>query len=58
MHLRANIKGAAVTTISLISTHSTQADHSFKTIALFCCFGLAASFGLMILGIDLGAGWL
>jgi hypothetical protein len=46
-----------VTTISLVSTH-TQADHSFKTIALFCCFGLVVSFGLMILGIDLGAGWL
>jgi hypothetical protein len=47
-----------VTAISLVSTHSTQADHSFKTIALFCCFGLVVSFGLMILGIDLDTGWL
>ncbi|EHR03420.1 hypothetical protein [Bradyrhizobium sp. WSM471] len=32
------------------------ADSSFKTILLFCCTGLAASFGLMAHGIDLGAG--
>lgn len=32
------------------------ADLSFKTILLFCCTGLAASFGLMAQGIDLGAG--
>ncbi|WP_247815882.1 hypothetical protein [Bradyrhizobium sp. 40] len=29
---------------------------SFKTILLFCCTGLVASFGLMARGIDLGAG--
>lgn len=32
------------------------ADSSFKTILLFCCTGLVASFGLMAHGIDLGAG--
>lgn len=31
-------------------------DSSFKTILLICCAGLAASFGLMAHGIDLGAG--
>jgi hypothetical protein len=34
------------------------ADSSFKTILLICCAGLAASFGLMAHGIDLGAGLL
>ena len=28
------------------------ADSSFKTILLFCCTGLVASFGLMARGID------
>lgn len=32
------------------------ADSSFKTILLFCCTGLVASFGLMAHGIDLAAG--
>ena len=32
------------------------ADSSFKTISLFCCTGLVASFGLMAYGIDLSAG--
>lgn len=32
------------------------ADSSFKTILLFCCAGLVASFGLMACGIDLSAG--
>jgi hypothetical protein len=31
-------------------------DNSFKIIALFCCVGLVASFGLMARGIDLSAG--
>ncbi|MDE5447168.1 hypothetical protein GWG65_38870 [Bradyrhizobium sp. CSA207] len=31
-------------------------DSSFKTILLICCAGLAASFGLMAHGVDLGAG--
>jgi hypothetical protein len=54
-----NTSGVAVTAISFVSTRSTQADHhSLKTIALFCCFGLVASFGLMALGVDLGANWL
>ena len=29
---------------------------SFKTILLFCCAGLVASFGLVASGIDLSAG--
>ena len=32
------------------------ADSSFKTILLFCCTGLVASFGLMTYGIELSAG--
>ena len=32
------------------------ADSSFKTILLFCCVGVVASLGLMMQGIDLGAG--
>ena len=32
------------------------ADSPFKTILLFCCTGLVASFGLMAYGIDLSAG--
>ncbi|WP_441236254.1 hypothetical protein [Bradyrhizobium sp. 930_D9_N1_4] len=32
------------------------ANSSFKTILLFCCMGLVASFGLMARGIDIGAG--
>jgi hypothetical protein len=32
------------------------ADSAFKTIVLFCCVGLVASFGLMARGIDLSAG--
>jgi len=47
-----------VTTISLVSARPTQDDNSLTTIVLFCGFGLVASFGLMMLGIDLGAGWL
>jgi hypothetical protein len=48
-----------MTAIYLVSTRSAlDDDHSFKTIALFCCLGLVTSFGLMMLGADLGAGWL
>jgi hypothetical protein len=48
-----------MTTISIVSERSTQADgQSFKTIALFSCFGLVVSFGMMIIGVDLSAGWL
>ncbi len=48
-----------MTAIDLVSTRSARADDpSFKTIALFCCLGLVASFALMILGVDLGGGWL
>jgi hypothetical protein len=32
------------------------ADSSFRTILLFCCTGLVASFGLMAQGIDLSVG--
>jgi hypothetical protein len=48
-----------MTIISIVSTRSAQADdYSRKTIALFSCFGLVVSFGMMILGVDLSAGWL
>jgi len=53
-------KGDVMTAISMVSMGSvaTKADdHSRKTIALFCLVGLAVSFGLMSLGVNLGAGW-
>ena len=40
-------------TIALIA-----ADRSFKTMAMLSCFGLAMSFGLMALGMDLTNVWL
>lgn len=49
-----------MTMISVASIHSiaaARADiHPPKTIALFCCVGLAMSLCLMVLGIDLDAG--
>jgi hypothetical protein len=48
-----------MTTISIVSERSAQADdQSLKTIAMFACFGLVVSFGTMIIGVDLSAGWL
>jgi hypothetical protein len=51
-----------MTTILLATVHSiaeTQSDReSFKSVLLFCCCGLAASIGLLTLGIDLSAAWL
>jgi hypothetical protein len=35
---------------------SQSSDYSFKTIVVFCCTGLFASFSLMAHGIDLSAG--
>jgi hypothetical protein len=53
------ITGATMTTISIVSERSAQADdQSLKTIAMFACFGLVVSFGMMIIGVDLSAGWL
>ncbi|MGY3344758.1 hypothetical protein ACVWZ4_006010 [Bradyrhizobium sp. USDA 4472] len=37
-----------------VQTRST--DHSFKSIATFCCLGLIASFSLIAHGVDLTAG--
>lgn len=60
MQFRGNTGGMNMSMISLaaipaaVETHF--ADSSFKTILLFCCTGLVASFGLMAHGIDLGAG--
>jgi hypothetical protein len=48
-----------MTTNSIASMHSVRrADgQSPRTIVLFCCVGLVASFCLMTFGIDLSAGW-
>jgi len=50
-----------MTTVSIASMHSVSAgranDQSPKTIVLFCCVGLVASFCLMTFGIDMSAGW-
>ncbi len=44
--------------ISIVSLPEIAADdQSFKTIALFSCFGLVVSLCLMAAGIDLGAAW-
>jgi hypothetical protein len=51
-----------MTTVSLVSTRPVadvkSGDQSFKLIALFCCSGLAATIGLLALGVDLSAAWL
>jgi len=61
MQFRINTKGGMnMSMISLAAmpaaVETRFADTSFKTIVLFCCVGLVASFGLMVRGIDLGAG--
>lgn len=51
-----------MTTLSMVTMRSlseVQADdQSFKTIGLFSCVGLVLSLCLMIIGVDLSAGWL
>jgi hypothetical protein len=51
-----------MTTISLVSTRSvaeSQFDReSFKLVLLFSCCGLAATIGLLALGVDLFPAWL
>ena len=39
-----------------VGVEARPADHAFKTILVFCCIGLVASFSLMARGIDLSAG--
>jgi hypothetical protein len=59
MYFRANHNGGYHDDHFYRSERSTQADdQSFKTIALFSCFGLVVSFGMMIIGVDLSVGWL
>jgi len=38
------------------SVETQSSDYSFRTIVVFCCAGLLASFSLMAHGIDLSAG--
>jgi hypothetical protein len=40
-------------TISSIAT-----DRAFKAITTLSCLGLALSFGLMAMGVDINAAWL
>jgi len=51
-----------MTAILLASMHSIanaeSGDQSFKLISLFCCCGLAASIGLVAIGVDLSPVWL
>jgi hypothetical protein len=51
-----------MTTLSMVSMRSVSKaranDHSLKAIMLFSCLGLAASFCLMTLGVDLSGSWL
>jgi len=37
---------------------SIAADRSFKAMTTLSCFGLAVSFGLMAIGMDLNSVWL
>ncbi|MBR0829686.1 hypothetical protein JQ596_29550 [Bradyrhizobium manausense] len=37
------------------AVESRTIDQSFKTLLLFCCVGLVASFGAMAAGVDLSA---
>jgi hypothetical protein len=46
-------RGTTMKTISMIA-----ADRAFKAISAMSCLGLAVSFSLMALGIDLGTGGL
>jgi len=46
-----------MTYISIAGSAGRADGRSPKTIVLFCCVGLVASFCLMTLGIDLSAGW-
>ena len=51
-----------MTTILLAAVHAiaeSQTDReSFKTVLMFSCCGLAASIGLLAVGVDLPAAWL
>jgi hypothetical protein len=61
-HFKPTNRGVAMTTISIVpmrSASEAQADdHTPKTILLFCCLGLVASFFLMTFGVDVSGGWL
>ena len=50
-----------MTALLLASMHSIvdaeSGDHSFKLVLLFSCCGLAASIGLLALGVDLTPAW-
>jgi hypothetical protein len=47
-----------MTVISIVSVPEvTAGDQSFKTIALFSCFGLVVSLCLIAAGVDLSAAW-
>jgi hypothetical protein len=39
-----------------VAVEARSGDLSFKTVLLFCCVGLVASFGFIASGIDLSAG--
>ncbi|SFU77369.1 hypothetical protein SAMN05192541_104445 [Bradyrhizobium arachidis] len=61
MQFRVNTKGGMnMSMISLAAmpaaVETRIADSAFKTVVLFCCMGLVASFCLMARGIDLSAG--
>jgi hypothetical protein len=45
--------GGYMKTISAIA-----ADQSFKAMSILSCIGLAVSVAMMMLGMDLNAGWL
>jgi hypothetical protein len=50
---------ATLSMVSMSSVCEAQTDdRSIKTIALFSCIGLVASFCLVTLGLDLSASWL
>jgi hypothetical protein len=49
---------SAISVASMPSIAAAKSGaQSFKVISLFCCCGLAASMGLLALGVDLSPAW-
>ncbi len=60
MQFKANKGGMIMSMMSVasipMSAEARSGDSSFKSVVLFCCIGLVASFALMVQGVDLSAG--
>ena len=47
----------AISIVSALSVSESGSTNSLRTIAPFCLAGLAASFCLLVMGVDLSASW-